>query len=160
MQGLFIFVNSRLTRSRKDALDCLGIIRRTLKKTKCVCVGTRTQEGKFTAPELAFEKLLPMADYILAEADGSKHLPLKAHAAHEPVIPPEANQTILGVTQDTIVTPELAARLINLEGFHTRVLVNQAQTQRELALARELAAYLHCPVAAGELLKEKMICLC
>lgn len=160
-------------------------IRRTLKKTKCVCVGTRTQEGKFTAPELAFEKLLPMADYILAEADGSKHLPLKAHAAHEPVIPPEANQTILvlgasgfgkpiaaaahrpalyaeklGVTQDTIVTPELAARLINLEGFHTRVLVNQAQTQRELALARELAAYLHCPVAAGELLKEKMICLC
>ena len=28
------------------------------------------------------------------------------------------------------------------------------------ALARELAAYLHCPVAAGELLKEKMICLC
>lgn len=50
-------------------------------KTKCVCVGTRTQEGKFTAPELAFEKLLPMADYILAEADGSKHLPLKAHAA-------------------------------------------------------------------------------
>ena len=139
-------------------------IRRTLKKTKCVCVGTRTQEGKFTAPELAFEKLLPMADYILAEADGSKHLPLKAHAAHEPVIPPEANQTILvlgasgfgkpiaaaahrpalyaeklGVTQDTIVTPELAARLINLEGFHTRVLVNQAQTQRELALARELA---------------------
>ena len=160
-------------------------IRRTLKKTKCVCVGTRTQEGKFTAPELAFEKLLPMADYILAEADGSKHLPLKAHAAHEPVIPPEANQTILvlgasgfgkpiaaaahrpalyaeklGVTQDTIVTPELAARLINLEGFHTRVLVNQAQTQRELALVRELAAYLHCPVAAGELLKEKMICLC
>ena len=62
--------------------------------------------------------------------------------------------------EDAIVTPELAARLINLEGFHTRVLVNQAQTQRELALARELAAYLHCPVAAGELLKEKMICLC
>ena len=27
-------------------------IRRTLKKTKCVCVGTRTHEGKFTAPEL------------------------------------------------------------------------------------------------------------
>ena len=26
--------------------------------------------------------------------------------------------------------------------------------------ARELAVYLHCPVAAGELLKEKMICLC
>ena len=77
-------------------------------------------------------------------------------AAHRPALYAEK----LGVTQDTIVTPELAARLINLEGFHTRVLVNQAQTQRELALARELAAYLHCPVAAGELLKEKMICLC
>ena len=36
----------------------------------------------------------------------------------------------------------------------------QQVLRQQLALARELAAYLHCPVAAGELLKEKMICLC
>ena len=34
---------------------------------------------------------------MIVEADGAKRLPLKAHAAHEPVIPPEANQTILVV---------------------------------------------------------------
>ena len=156
-----------------------------LTSERILCVGTPCENGKLTAPRLPMETLAALADYMLVEADGSRQMPLKAHAAHEPVIPPEANQTILvlgasgfgkpiaaaahrpalyaeklGVTQDTIVTPELAARLINLEGFHTRVLVNQAQTQRELALARELAAYLHCSVAAGELLKEKMICLC
>lgn len=158
---------------------------RALEKTSCVCVGTRTENGKFSAPALSFEKLLPLADYIFAEADGSKNLPLKAHAAHEPVIPPEANQTILvlgasgfgmpiaaaahrpalyaeklGVTQDTIVTPELAARLLTLEGLHTRVLVNQVETEHEMALARKLAENLHCPVAAGALLKERILCLC
>ena len=160
-------------------------VRAALEKTNCVCVGTRTQDGKFTAPGISFEALLPIADYIFAEADGSKRLPLKAHAAHEPVIPPAANQTILvlgasgfgkpisaaahrpalyaeklGVCEDTIVTPVHAARLLQMEALHTRVLVNQAETEHEMALARKLAEYLHCPVAAGELLKEKIICLC
>ena len=30
---------------------------------------------------------------VIVEADGARRLPLKAHAAHEPVVPPEANQT-------------------------------------------------------------------
>lgn len=38
---------------------------------------------------------MTLADYTLVEADGSKGLPLKAHAPHEPVIPPQSNQTIL-----------------------------------------------------------------
>ena len=38
--------------------------------------------------------------------------------------------------------------------------LQQQVLRSQLALARELAEYLHCPVAAGELLKEKMICLC
>lgn len=160
-------------------------VRAALCKTNCVCVGTKSAEGKFSAPEISFTKLLQLADYIFVEADGSKHLPLKAHASHEPVIPSEANQTILvlgvsglgkpisqaahrpalyaqklGVPEDTIVTPELAARLLNLEALHTRVLVNQAETKEELALARELAGFLHCPVAAGALQKENVICLC
>lgn len=49
MQGLFIFVNSRLTRSRKDALDCLGIIRRTLKKVKRWSGGELSKKSKKTA---------------------------------------------------------------------------------------------------------------
>ena len=46
------------------------------------------------------------------------------------------------------------------EALHTRVLVNQVETEHELALARKLAGYLHCPVAAGALQKENVICLC
>ena len=66
----------------------------------------------------------------------------------------------LGVPEDAIVTPELAARLLEREALHTRVLVNQVETEHELALARELAEHLHCPVAAGALQKENVICLC
>ena len=46
LQGLFIFVNSCLTRSRKDALDCLGIIRRTLKKVKRWSGGELSKKSK------------------------------------------------------------------------------------------------------------------
>ena len=160
-------------------------VRQALEKTRCVCVGTKNELGKFSAPKILFSELLELAEYVFVEADGSKHRPLKAHADYEPVIPPEANQTILvlgvsglgkpivraahrpalyaqklGVPENTIVTPELAARLLNLEALHTRVLVNQAETKEELALARELAGFLSCPVAAGALQKENVICLC
>ena len=157
----------------------------TLEKHALVCVGTTSAEGKLGAPAIAFEKLLHLADYVFVEADGSKHLPLKAHASHEPVVPKEANQTVLvlgvtglgktireaahrpalyaeklQVTENTIVTPELAARLLELEALHTRVLINQVETQHDMALARVLAGNLHCPVAAGALQKENVICLC
>ena len=156
-----------------------------LKKAPLVCVGTKSEAGKLGAPAISFERLLRFADYIFVEADGSKHLPLKAHADHEPVIPKEANQTILvlgvsglgktireaahrpalyaeklQVTEDTIVTPELAARLLEREALHTRVLINQVETEHDMALARALAEQLHCPVAAGALQKENVLCLC
>ena len=111
-------------------------IQAALEENSCVCVGTKSETGKFGAPAISFERLLQLADYVFVEADGSKHLPLKAHAGHEPVVPKETNQTILvlgvsglgrpireaahrpalyaeklGVTEDAIVTPELAARL-------------------------------------------------
>ena len=68
-----------------------------LARTRCVCVGSVSESGKYSAPELPFRTLCALASYVIVEADGSKRLPLKAHAAHEPVIPPEANQTILVV---------------------------------------------------------------
>ncbi|MFQ8767376.1 MAG: selenium cofactor biosynthesis protein YqeC [Oscillospiraceae bacterium] len=70
-------------------------IQAALKESSCVCVGTKSETGKFGAPAISFERLLRLADYVFVEADGSKHLPLKAHAGHEPVVPKEANQTIL-----------------------------------------------------------------
>ena len=155
-----------------------------LAKSPCICVGALSESGKFGPPELPVGTLARLADYVIVEADGAKRLPLKAHAAHEPVVPPEAGQTILvvgasgfgrpmcqtvhrapiaaqalGVTEDTIVTPELWARFVEQERLHTRVLVNQADVPQGRALARRLAAGLRCPVCAAALQKEWIECL-
>ena len=156
-----------------------------LARTRCVCVGSVSESGKFSAPELPFRTLCAMADFVIVEADGAKRLPLKAHASHEPVVPPEANQTILvvgasgfgrpmresvhrapiaaqalGVDEDTIVSPELWAKFLNLEALHTRVLVNQAENEQEQKAAKTLAAGLSCPVCMAALQKEWVECLC
>ena len=155
-----------------------------LGQSPCICVGALSENGKFGPPELPAGTLARLADYVIVEADGAKRLPLKAHAAHEPVIPPEAGQTILvvgasgfgrpmgqtvhrapiaaralGGAEDTIVTPELWARFVEQERLHTRVLVNQADVPQGRALARRLAAGLRCPVCAAALQKEWIECL-
>ena len=137
---------------------------RALRANGIACAGTPAEGGK-------------LADYTLVEADGSKGLPLKAHAPHEPVIPPQSNQTILvlgaeglgrtvaqaahrpalyarlaGAEEGSVVTPALAARMLRAEGLHDRVFVNQADDWERWADAvRALAAELDCPVAAGSL---------
>ena len=156
-----------------------------LARTHCVCVGSASESGKFSAPELTFRTLCALADYVIVEADGAKRLPLKAHAPHEPVIPPEANQTILvvgasgfgrpmresvhrapiaaqalGVSEETVVTSELWAKFLNLEALHTRVLVNQTENEPERQTARALAAGLSCPVCMAALQKGWIECLC
>ncbi len=52
-----------------------------------VCCGTPAGAGKISAPALGFDELVRCAGHVLVEADGSRGLPLKAHAAHEPVVP-------------------------------------------------------------------------
>ena len=133
---------------------------------KC-CVGTPAELGKLAAPQQSFAELAELADYVLVEADGSKGLPLKAHLAHEPVIPPCSNQTILvlglsglgkpicraahrperyaelcGAAVTEPVTSELAALVLQKEALHTRVVLNQSDT----ADGTVLAALLNCPV--------------
>ncbi|MFR4034849.1 MAG: selenium cofactor biosynthesis protein YqeC [Oscillospiraceae bacterium] len=154
-----------------------------LARTRCVCVGSASESGKYSAPELPFCTLCALASYVIVEADGSKRLPLKAHAPHEPVIPPEANQTILVVGASGFATdarkrppradrragarrserrstPELWAKFLNLEALHTRVLVNQTENEPERQTARALAAGLSCPVCMAALQKGWIECLC
>ena len=156
-----------------------------LERSGIVCVASQTESGKLCAPWLSMGTLAQLADFVLVEADGAKRLPLKAHAAHEPVIPPEANQTILvvgasgfgrpmresvhrapiaaqalDVSEDTTVTPELWAKFLNLEALHTRVLVNQTENEPEQQAAKALAAGLHCPVCMAALQKGWIACLC
>lgn len=150
-----------------------------------VAVGVRTPEGKFTLDVCQIGLLRALADYVLIEADGSKGLPLKAHAPHEPVIPAQADRVILvigidglgkpilqaahrpelyaallGEDQTHIVTPLDAARVIRAEALHDAVFINKVETDAQLALAKALTKELGCPVVAGALQKkETELCL-
>lgn len=150
-----------------------------------VCVGTpAAEEGKLTAPEGSFAQLAACADFVLVEADGSRGLPLKAHAAHEPVIPPDTQQVVLllgadgfgrrveevchrpelyarraGCRPEDIVTPERAARVLLAEGLGDRILINKAESDAAYAAATELAAGLPWPVVAGSLQQGVYVCL-
>lgn len=121
-----------------------------------VCVGEPSAEGKLGPPSLSFDALARLADYVLVEADGSRRLPLKAHAPHEPVIPKEAGCvlcvvgargfdrpireavhrpeqfcTLTGARLDEPASPALAARALAAEGFtQTIVLTGAAEKQR------------------------------
>lgn len=148
---------------------------------RLVCGGRPLPEsGKLTDLPVPMAALAERFDYVLVEADGSAGRPLKAHAPHEPVIPPEANQTICLVgasgfgrpireaahrperfaqlaecTLEALAAPETAAAVLNAEGFHQRVFINQIETESGLALALRMAETLHGPVLAGSLQREE-----
>lgn len=50
-----------------------------LARTRCVCVGSASESGKYSAPELPFCTLCALASYVIVEADG-----LQAPAAQGP----------------------------------------------------------------------------
>ena len=125
-----------------------------------VCAGSYTPEGKLTAPD--FPGWQYAADFVLVEADGSKRLPAKAHAAWEPVLPPERNRTVcvFGASalgrpiQDAAHRPELYAPLAVLAigvGFYV-LFINQADVLEDPAAALQpFADTLPCPAIYGAL---------
>lgn len=96
-----------------EALDRLGI---------CLVVGgVAGDKAVGVPPELPGTWLArPDVDFVLVEADGSRMRPIKAPAAHEPVIPPETTLVVPVVGIDALdgrfadVThrPEIAAELL------------------------------------------------
>ena len=59
------------------------------------CFASPTEEGKLTVPACGIPALAKAADYVLVEADGSKRLPLKAHAEWEPAVPEGSERCVL-----------------------------------------------------------------
>ena len=151
-------------------------IRKALTAYRVLCLGTPCENGKLTAPSLSIETL---ADYVLVEADGSRQLPLKAHEAHEPVIPAVSRQVICvvgasgfgkpiresvhrlerfcvltGAAASDPVTPEQAAKAILAEQLCDAVFLNQIDTEAQRSLADRFAAALGgsgLRIAAGSL---------
>jgi len=145
-------------------------------RSPVICVGADAGDGKTTLPACSFARLNELAQYILVEADGSRGLPMKAHAAHEPVIPDIAGQSILvigasgfgvpirdaahrpklyanlaGADEDDLITPERAARVALAENLHNSVFVNQVESEYTRAAAKALRPLICCPVYAGSL---------
>ena len=157
-----------------------------LRERACLlCAGTEVPgTGKLTALDTPMSELAARFQYVLVEADGSAQHPLKAHAAHDPVIPAEANQTVCvvgasgfgkpireaahrpelyaqlaGCAVTDVATPERAAAVLRAEDLHHRIYVNQVEQGTELAHARTLTALLACPVLAGSLQRrEYFVC--
>lgn len=156
-------------------------LRKALEARRLVCAGAPVPgTGKLTAPAVPVARLAELADYVLAEADGSAGRPLKAHASHEPVIPREANQVVCvvgasgfgrpigeaahrpglyarlaGVCETAPASPETEAAVLLAEGLHSRVFINQTETAEDRRRASALAARLPCPAAAGALLRKE-----
>ena len=129
------------------------------------CAGSYTPEGKLTAP--AFAGWQQAADFVLVEADGSRRRPLKAHALHEPVIPPCTRQVIcvvglsglhrpvsevvhrselfcplVGCTPEDEATPERVARALVQEHLADTYFLNQAESGSVLQDAKIIASHL------------------
>ncbi len=156
---------------------------RLLQTERCVCVGTPGPDGKLAAPALPFSALAATADYVLAEADGARELPIKAHEPHEPVVPagarailvvgasgfgrpiaeavhrPEVYCRLSGADPGDRVTPENLTAVLTAEGLAGTIFINQCDTARGCEQAGRLAALLNVPVYAGALEKRVWTCV-
>ena len=156
---------------------CAGLVRGSI----CQAGVLDPETGKFSAPAEPLNELAQRFDYVLAEADGSKRLPLKAHAAWEPVIPsgtanivwiagasglgkpineavhrPELFRERCGCEPTDIATPERVARVLNAEMQAlklgaARVMLNQVDTLADSTMADRFEAALDRPIVATSL---------
>lgn len=142
-------------------------LRKTLAAHPIVCAAGRSPTGKLVDCGLPYETLADLADFVLVEADGSRRRPLKAHAHHEPVIPPCTRQVICVVglsglhrpvsevvhrpelfcplvacTPEDEATPERVARALVQEHLADTYFLNQAESGSALQDAKIVASHL------------------
>lgn len=155
----------------------IPIVERVERVDGCVCVGVACENGKLKAPPQSIEELSALADFVLVEADGSKHLPLKAHLPHEPVVPQGSHiicvvgasglfgpiervvhraERFSELTNSEIATPQAVALALESENLAHRYLINQVDANE--AAARELAALLNKPCVLASLEKGELLC--
>lgn len=156
---------------------CVGLARGSI----CQAGVLDPETGKLSSPAEPLDELAQRFDYVLAEADGSKRLPLKAHAAWEPVIPavtanvvwvvgasglgkpvaevvhrPELFCERCGCKPTDIATPERVAQALNAElralDLNTaRIMLNQVDTLAVSTMVERFEATLNRPIIATSL---------
>lgn len=142
-------------------------LRKALAAHPIVCAAGRSPTGKLVDCGLPYETLADLADFVLVEADGSRRRPLKAHALHEPVIPPCTRQVIcvvglsglhrpvsevvhrpelfcplVGCTPEDEATPERVARALVQEHLADTYFLNQAESSSAIQDAKIIASHL------------------
>lgn len=142
-------------------------LRKALAAHPIVCAAGRSPTGKLVDCGLPYETLADLAEFVLVEADGSRRRPLKAHARHEPVIPPCTRQVIcvvglsglhrpvsevvhrpelfcplVGCTPEDEATPERVARALVQEHLADTYFLNQAESDSALQDAKIIASHL------------------
>ena len=182
-QGLRVLVTTS-THMRAEAEAILSCeaeeIIRALDEKGYAMAGCDLGEKMGPLPPQVYQAAYAHADMVLVEADGSRHLPLKAHLPHEPVIPPEAEQVICVVgasglnrpvalaahrperfallAGSELADPPAVARVLEREALHHRVFINQADSPGRIAAALALAKLLRCPVVVASLQKGEILC--
>ena len=156
---------------------CAGLARGSI----CQAGVLDPETGKLSAPAESLDQLAQRFDYVLVEADGSKRLPLKAHASWEPVVPvgtanvvwivgasgfgrpineavhrPELFCERCGCKPADIATPERVAQTLNAElgmlNLNTaRIMLNQVDTLADPTMAERFEAALNRDVIATSL---------
>ena len=159
-------------------------IKDALIKHRAVCIGKLTNENKLTAPDIGFEQLSCLADYVIIEADGAHRLPLKAHESYEPVVPSGTQKTVLVVGADgfeksvekvchrsllyakkacvspnSAVSATVAAKVVNEEGLGDIIFINKVENKETMLICKEFAKKVDLPVFAGSLFLEEYVCL-
>ena len=156
---------------------CSGLVRGSI----CQAGVLDPETGKLSSPAEPLDELAQRFDYVLAEADGSKRLPLKAHAAWEPVIPsgtasvvwivgasgfdkpisevvhrPELFCERCDCEPTDIATPERFAMVLNAELRmlnlnYARIMLNQVDTLADPVVASRFETALSRPIVATSL---------
>lgn len=115
-QGKKVFVTTTTHMMKEtDTLvsdDAEEIIKR-LTEQNFVMAGRDCGEKIQTLSAETYEKVCAYANVVLVEADGSKHMPIKFPAGHEPVIPENVNQIVVNCGLHALGKPlgEVAHRL-------------------------------------------------
>lgn len=113
-------------------------------------MGTPDGSGKLTSlPGEELKACMEMADVVLIEADGSRHLPCKVPAEHEPVIP-DFSDIVIGVMgmsafgrplEEVCFRAEKAAQLLGVtskerlsEEMMAKILVSEQGTRKNVEM--------------------------
>ncbi len=149
---VIITTTTRMFREPGALATTLTEARMLLEHQSVVFVGKQAENGKIAGLEDEQAKeLTQIADIILVESDGSKRLPLKVPAAHEPVLPLGVDRIILvaglsgigaklsccchraelvgellKVPSDHIIVPEDIAKMVK-KGYLDRIIPEEVQ---------------------------------